>query len=126
MSGHLFFSECWQGTDDALFAATRLLDCLARSLPVTAATPEVRIPCADRRKPEGLRQVAERLTAVGAQVDTTDGLRVTDPDGWWLLRAPGTEPKLTVRCEAANESGQERLRATVAGHLRACSQAWEQ
>lgn len=136
MSGHLFFSECWQGTDDALFAAMRVLDCLARSrrplgefrrsLPVTAATPEFRIPCADRRKPEVLRQVAERLTAAGAQVDTTDGLRVTDPDGWWLLRASGTEPKLTVRCEAADESGLERLRATVAGHLRACGQAWEQ
>ena len=130
MSGHVFFAECWQGTDDALFAAVRLLDCLARagrtagefrrSLPRTAATPELRIPCPDGRKPEVLRQVAERLAATGATVDTTDGLRVTEADGWWLLRASGTEPKLTIRCEAADESGLERLRAAVGAHLQTC------
>jgi phosphomannomutase len=130
MSGHLFFAECWQGTDDALFAAVRLLDSLGRAacalgefrrtLPPSAATPELRIPCPDSRKPEVLRRIAERLAAAGAQVDTTDGLRVTEPEGWWLLRASGTEPKLTIRCEAADESGLERLRATVAGHLQVC------
>lgn len=135
MSGHLFFAECWQGTDDALFAAARLLDCLGgvrrslgefrRRLPATAATPELRIPCPDDRKPEVLRRVAERLAAAGAQVDTTDGLRVTEPDGWWLLRASGTEPKLTIRCEAADESGLRRLRQSVGAHLEACGQAWD-
>ncbi len=135
MSGHLFFAECWQGTDDALFAAMRLLDCLGRGrrslaefrrgLPPSAATPELRIPCPDERKPEVLRQVAERLAAAGAQVDTMDGLRVTGPDGWWLLRASGTEPKLTIRCEAADESGLQRLREAVRTHLQACGQAWD-
>ena len=72
-----------------------------------------------------LRQVAERLAAAGAQVDTTDGLRVTGPDGWWLLRASGTEPKLTIRCEAADESGLQRLREAVRTHLQACGQAWD-
>jgi phosphomannomutase len=135
MSGHVFFAECWQGTDDALFAAMRLLDCLGRaghtlgefrrSLPPTAATPELRIPCPEDRKPRVLDQVAARLAAVGAQVDTTDGLRVTEPEGWWLLRASGTEPKLTIRCEAADESGLERLRAVVGAHLHACGQPWD-
>lgn len=136
MSGHIFFSECWQGTDDALFAALRLLDCLARSgrslgdfrrgLPASAATPELRIPCPDERKPEVLRRISERLAAVGARVDATDGLRVTDPDGWWLVRASGTEPKLTIRCEAQDESGLERLCAAIGDHLRACGVAWGQ
>jgi phosphomannomutase len=135
MSGHIFFAECWQGTDDAIFAAMRLLDCLGRAgctlgefrrrLPVTAATPELRIPCADGRKAEVLRRVAERLALAGSQVDTTDGLRVTEPEGWWLLRASGTEPKLTIRCEAADESGLEQLRQAVGGHLRACGEEWD-
>jgi phosphomannomutase len=135
MSGHVFFAECWQGTDDALFAAMRLLHCLGRaghtlgefrrSLPPTAATPELRIACPEDRKPEVLRQVAARLAAVGARVDTTDGLRVTEPEGWWLLRASGTEPKLTIRCEAADEYGLERLRAVVGAHLVACGQPWD-
>lgn len=136
MSGHIFFSECWQGTDDALFAAVRLLDCLARSgrslgdfrrsLPPSAATPELRIPCPEERKPEVLRRIAARLAAAGAQVDGTDGLRVSNPDGWWLVRASGTEPKLTVRCEAQDESGLERLRTAIGEHLRACGVAWSQ
>jgi phosphomannomutase len=136
MSGHLFFAECWQGTDDALFAAVRLLDCIGRSrrrlgefrrsLPATAATPELRIPCPEGRKPQVLRQVAERLAATGVEPDTTDGLRVTEPDGWWLLRASGTEPKLTVRCEAGDEAGLKRLCQGVAAHLRACDiELWE-
>ncbi|MGH8302378.1 MAG: hypothetical protein ACRET5_13010 [Steroidobacteraceae bacterium] len=41
-------------------------------------------------------------------------------DGWWLLRASGTEPKLIIRCEAADEAGLERLRQTLAEHLHAC------
>ena len=135
MSGHVFFAECWQGTDDAIFAAMRLLDCLGRAghtlgefrrnLPPTAATPELRIPCPEERKPQVLRQVAQRLAAVGARVDTTDGLRVTDSDGWWLLRASGTEPKLTIRCEAGDASGLERLRRVVGAHLQACGQPWD-
>jgi phosphomannomutase len=135
MSGHIFFAECWLGTDDALFAAMRLLDRLGssghtlgefrRSLPPTAATPELRIPCPEDRKPQVLRQVAARLAAAGARVDTTDGLRVTEPEGWWLLRASGTEPKLTIRCEAADESGLERLRAVVGAHMAACGQPWD-
>lgn len=67
-----------------------------------------------------LREVAERLASAAAQVDTTDGLRVTQSEGWWLLRASGTEPKLTIRCEAADEPGLERLREAVGAHLQAC------
>jgi len=135
MSGHLFFADCWQGTDDALFAAMRLLDCLGRAghtlgefrrnLPPTAATPELRIPCPEDRKPQVLRQVAARLAAAGARVDATDGLRVTEPEGWWLLRASGTEPKLTIRCEAVDASGLERVCEAVAAHLLACGQPWD-
>jgi phosphomannomutase len=42
-----------------------------------------------------------------------------------LLRASGTEPKLTIRCEAADEDGLERLRAVVGAHLAACGQPWD-
>lgn len=127
---HWDFVECWQGTDDALLAAVRLLGCLGRkagslgdfrrNLSLTAATPELRLPCPEERKSGVLREVAERLAAAGAQVDSTDGLRVSEPDGWWLLLASGAEPELTVRCEAADESGLERLRQTVGKHLAAC------
>src|SRR5947207_2631558 len=60
MSGHMFFGGDWYGFDDALFAAARLLRYIAEQggplsrlladLPVTVATPELRVDCPDDRK----------------------------------------------------------------------------
>jgi phosphomannomutase len=127
MSGHILFADCWHGTDDALYVAIEVLNTISRqarnlaafrlSLPSTAATPEMRLPCAEDRKAAVVREVAARLAAAGAQVDTTDGVRVTTADGWWLLRASGTEPKLTVRCEASDEHGLATLRRELMSQL---------
>jgi phosphomannomutase len=87
-------------------------------LPPTVATPELRLPCSERRKSAVMREVAERLRQAGAGVDTTDGLRVTTPEGWWLLRTSGTESKLTVRCEASHAEGLESLKGQLALQLR--------
>jgi phosphomannomutase len=42
---------------------------------------------------------------------------VERPDGWWLLRASGTEPKLTCRCEALHPDGLGRLRGELQRQL---------
>jgi phosphomannomutase len=63
-------------------------------------------------------EIADQLAAEGADVRTIDGVRVETPDGWWLLRASGTESKLTVRCEADDEGSLRRLTAQVRGRLR--------
>jgi phosphomannomutase len=39
------------------------------------------------------------------------------PDGWWLLRASGTEPKLTCRWESRHPDGLDRLRAHLKRQL---------
>jgi phosphomannomutase len=127
MSGHIVFSDCWHGMDDALFVAVRLLRTLGRqntslaqfrtSLPVTVATPELRLPCAEQRKSKVLREVAARLARKDVGLDTTDGLRVTTTEGWWLLRTSGTEEKLTARCEAGDAAGLESLRKELASQL---------
>ena len=128
MSGHIFFEDCWRATDDALFVALRVLAALGRlgctlqeyrlSLPPTAATPELRLNCPEHRKAQVIKEVSERLVACdGVQIDTTDGLRVTTEDGWWLLRASGTEPKLTARCEAADNVGLARLQRALTTQL---------
>jgi phosphomannomutase len=126
MSGHIFFGDRWHFADDGMYVAMRALRALAQSgrslkdfresLPPVFATPEIRLPCPDDRKAEVLAGIAAR--ARGA-VDRTDGIRVSGADGWWLLRASGTEPKLTARCEGWSAEGLERLRGTLEGHLRA-------
>jgi phosphomannomutase len=128
MSGHILFCDCWHRTDDALFAALRVMATIGRQdrsltqfradLPGTVATPELRLPCSERRKGPVMREVAERLRAAGAGLDTTDGLRVTTPKGWWLLRTSGTESKLTARCEARDAEGLEALKRELAAQLR--------
>jgi phosphomannomutase len=122
MSGHIFFADRWTGTDDALHVAMRLLATLGRidlasfraRLPRTVATPELRLPCPDALKSEILAAVEAGLDG---SIDRTDGLRVTRPEGWWLLRASGTEPKLTARIEAWDGAGLETLRADLFGRL---------
>jgi phosphomannomutase len=128
MSGHIFFADCWHSTDDALFVAMRLLLALGHqqctlaefraSLPPSAATPELRLPCPEHRKEQVISEVSARLAFCdGVRIDTTDGLRVTTEDGWWLLRASGTEPKLTARCEAADNASLERLQRVLMWQL---------
>src|ERR1044071_4338032 len=101
MSGHMFFGGDYYGFDDALFAAARLLEIvsagppgiarLLADLPQTYATPEMRVPCPDDKKFTLVEQ-AERDFAAKYQVNTIDGVRVTFPDGWGLLRASNTQP----------------------------------
>lgn len=125
LSGHIFFAESWGGVDDALYAAIRTFLAVGRlngglaafrdSLPPSFATPELRLPCPEPRKTAIVTEVARRT--VGAAFDPALGLRVERPEGWWLLRASGTEPKLTARCEALRPEGLDRLRSELREQL---------
>jgi len=123
MSGHIFFADRYYGFDDALYVAVRFLDVLARAptslaaqrdaLPQPLNTPEVRFDCADERKFKVIEEVKIRLAAEGATVNAIDGVRVSTPDGWWLLRASNTQPVLVARCEAKDRAGLDRLKDAV-------------
>ena len=63
--------------------------------------------------------VFARLAAAGAEVSAVDGVRVSTPDGWWLLRASNTQAVLVARAEAATEAGLERLKAQLVTQLEA-------
>ncbi|MEX2614873.1 MAG: phosphomannomutase/phosphoglucomutase [Alphaproteobacteria bacterium] len=130
MSGHIFFADRYYGFDDALYAAVRLLDIVAHgdrsladmrdALPQVVNTPEIRFDIAEERKFAVIDEVKSRLAGTAAQVNDTDGVRVLNEDGWWLLRASNTQAVLVVRCESANDAGLARLKTTVIDHLRGC------
>jgi phosphomannomutase len=119
MSGHIFFKHRWYGFDDALYAAVRLIEAVSQSgqslttimdeMPATTATPEMRFQVDETRKFAVIDEVRDRLAANGANVDATDGVRVSTPDGWWLLRASNTQDVLVARAESANAAGLDRL-----------------
>ena len=66
-----------------------------------------------------MAEVVQRLTAEGAEFSAIDGVRVTTPDGWWLLRASNTQDVLVARCESGDAAGLERLKRTLAATIRA-------
>jgi phosphomannomutase len=127
MSGHVFFKHRWYGFDDALYASVRLIEAVSESgrslteivdaMPKTTATPEMRFQVDDARKFAIIDEVRDRLSAEGATVDATDGVRVSTADGWWLLRASNTQDVLVARAEANDDAGVERLIAQIDDQL---------
>ncbi|MEY2942284.1 MAG: hypothetical protein RLY97_298 [Pseudomonadota bacterium] len=129
MSGHVFFKHDYYGYDDALYAAIRLIAASARlgksvtelrgAMPAVINTPEMRFQVDESRKFAVVDEVKARLTAANANVDATDGVRVTTADGWWLLRASNTQDVLVARAESVDEAGLDRLMGEIDGQLAA-------
>jgi phosphomannomutase len=129
LSGHLFFAGEYYGFDDAQYAAVRLIRAvhlsgrslteLRDAMPALVATPDVRFPVDDTRKFAVVDEVIARLRSEGAEMNLTDGARVTRPDGWWLLRASNTQAMLTVRAEAKDQAALDGLLAKVDTQLAA-------
>ena len=128
MSGHVFFADTYYGFDDALYAGVRLIAASARlgksvtqlrsDMPAMLNTPEMRFQVDESRKFAAIGEIAARIAASDAVADTTDGVRVTTDDGWWLLRASNTQDVLVARAESETAEGLERLIAQIDEQLR--------
>ena len=112
MSGHMFFGGDYYGYDDALFAAARLLEIVGREsrsglsplladVPRTFSTPEIRVETAEETKFAIVERAASHF-AGRYPVNTIDGVRMTFPNGWGLVRASNTQPVLVLRFEATD------------------------
>jgi phosphomannomutase len=129
MSGHVFFADTYYGYDDALYAAVRLMAASARlgrsvtelrsAMPEMVNTPEMRFQVDESRKFAAIEEVQARLAQSDLEVNGTDGVRVTTPDGWWLLRASNTQDVLVARAESHSEEGLARLVAQIDEQLAA-------
>ena len=123
MSGHVFFADEYYGFDDALYAGVRLIAASARlgksvtelrgAMPQLVNTPEMRFQVDESRKFAAIKEVEDRLAGTDADVNGTDGVRVSTPDGWWLLRASNTQDVLVARAESDSEEGLARLMAQI-------------
>lgn len=122
MSGHMFFADRYYGFDDALYAACRLLEIVAKSgkplsaqlegVPKTVSTPELRVDCPDDKKFLVVEKVAE-IVRKRHQVVDVDGVRVPFAQGWGLVRASNTQPVLVMRFEATSEKLLNEYRAEI-------------
>lgn len=129
MSGHIFYKHKFYGHDDALYAGIRFLNAVTKQggdlvvlkdgLPAAINTPELRFDCDDLKKFSVVEEVKAKLQAAGADMSTVDGVRVSTPDGWWLLRASNTQAVLVARCESSSEEGLVRLKEELVKTLSA-------
>ncbi len=124
MSGHLFFADRYYGFDDAIYASLRALEIVAAAgqplselladVPVTYATPEIRVDCPDAVKFDVVGRVLERFRPTHEVLDV-DGARIKFEDGWGLVRASNTQPALVLRFEAGSQARLDTIRAEVEG-----------
>ena len=127
MSGHIFFKHRYFGFDDAVYATARLLEILTSQakplsalftdVPKTFSTPELRQDTAEEKKFEVVRRATEVFRQKGYDIIDVDGVRVTFPDGWGLIRASNTQAILVLRFEAQTEARLHEIQALVEGTL---------
>ncbi|GMR06184.1 MAG: phosphomannomutase/phosphoglucomutase [Gammaproteobacteria bacterium] len=119
MSGHVFFNDHWYGFDDGLYAAVRLLHILANDarnasevfadLPDTVNTPELGLTMVEGEHYRLIDELIANAEFPDAKVSKIDGLRVDFDNGFGLVRASNTTPKLVLRFEADNETNLEAI-----------------
>lgn len=113
MSGHIFFRDEYYGFDDAAYAAARILRILSNTEKKTSelleginkyiATPEITKKVEDSTKFKIIEKAVNYFKEKGYNVIDVDGARVVFENGWGLIRASNTSPKITIRYEAKNE-----------------------
>lgn len=118
VSGHIFFNDRYFGYDDAIYSTLRALELVSNKfnydaeyekLPQLFSTDEININTTEERKFHIIDELKEKLS--NSQIDfptikdiiTVDGVRVVFENGWGLIRASNTTPKLVTRFEAIDE-----------------------
>ena len=120
MSGHIFFNDKWHGFDDGHYSAFRLLEIMndlniplssiLDQLPKAFSTPELNINIEEEKKFEIVKNFVDKAQFEGGSKVTIDGLRVDFDDGWGLIRASNTTPKLVLRFEANTSSRLKEIK----------------
>ncbi|MGB3750237.1 MAG: phosphomannomutase/phosphoglucomutase [Arcobacteraceae bacterium] len=118
VSGHIFFNDRYFGYDDAIYSTLRALELLHdgfdydgefEKLPQLFSTDEINLDTTDEKKFEIIDELKEKLQNPPAdfpkiiKIIDVDGVRVVFKNGWGLIRASNTTPKLVTRFEANDE-----------------------
>jgi phosphomannomutase len=128
MSGHIFFNDQWYGFDDGHYSAFRLLEIMncrdvplseiLNQLPKAFSTPELNISVEEEKKFELVKDFLNKAQFEGGSKTTIDGLRVDFDDGWGLMRASNTTPKLVLRFEAKTLSRLQEIKKMFLDQLK--------
>ena len=119
MSGHIFFNDDWYGFDDAHYSGFRLIKILIENeselaellgeFPDGFTTPEINLDVDEDKKFQIVDEFKKSASFENASVSMLDGLRVEYEDGWGLLRASNTTPKLVLRFEGTSQKSLDGI-----------------
>lgn len=108
---------------DAHYAACRLVDIVASGSPLSDRVASFPVYVTRRKSvrsedgPATVAAVRDRVRDRYDDVTELDGVRVDTDDGWFLVRASGTEPLVRLTAEARTELRAEELLAESLGLL---------
>ena len=130
MSGHFFMNDHWDGFDDSIYCAARLLSIMGKDpspeqggpkfsqrfefMPEYPTTDEGKVPLVGERE-----EVMEAVSSAFSDMPTStvDGIRVRYDDGWYLCRPSNTEPILVMRAEGRNQEALDHILTDVGSRI---------
>lgn len=126
MSGHIFFNDKWYGFDDGHYSGARIIEIVSKEnrkiseieneLPLLYSTPELNIDVTDETKFKIIEDFSKECSLDGEKI-TIDGLRINFENGWGLLRASNTTPKLVLRFEGNTIDDLNQIKSNFLNEL---------
>ena len=126
MSGHIFFNDKWYGFDDGHYSGARIIEIVSKEnrkiseieneLPLLYSTPELNIDVTDETKFKIIEDFSKECSLDGEKI-TIDGLRINFKNGWGLLRASNTTPKLVLRFEGNSADDLNQIKSNFLNEL---------
>ena len=126
MSGHIFFNDKWYGFDDGHYSGARIIEIVSKEnrkiseieneLPLLYSTPELNIDVTDETKFKIIEDFSRECSLKGEKI-TIDGLRINFENGWGLLRASNTTPKLVLRFEGDSLDDLNQIKSDFLNEL---------
>ena len=126
MSGHIFFNDKWYGFDDGHYSGARIIEIVSKEnrkiseieneLPLLYSTSELNIDVTDETKFKIIEDFSKECSLDGEKI-TIDGLRINFENGWGLLRASNTTPKLVLRFEGITIDDLNQIKSNFLNEL---------
>ena len=120
LSGHVYFRDKFNGYDDGIYAALRLIEILSTTnktiteyligISKYESTPEIKVPTPDDIKFKIINKVKEYCEEKKYNILLIDGVKVFFEDGSALVRASNTGPNITCRFEAKSKERLEVIK----------------
>lgn len=120
LSCHFFFKDRYFGYDDGIYALMRLIEILKISeqtleqllsiFPKKFSTRELRLACPEDVKTKIIPKLKVFFDKQpNSSVNSLDGIRVTMPYGWGIVRPSNTQAALSMRFESDTKEGLNNI-----------------